>query len=105
MKALIGIGPTNREIGFEVGQFEPCILEVADRRSKGVALLDIVLGKVEGLLCGGDRMKRDGQAFLRQFAHQRAHRAAFCAQQIADGDAYTVEEQLGRIGGEMPELF
>src|ERR1700675_3481276 len=49
--------------------------------------------KIEGLLCRGNRMKRDGQAFLRQLAHQRAHRAAFRPQEIADGDADVVEDQ------------
>src|SRR5713101_6208302 len=104
-KALIGIGPANREIGFQISELEPGILETADRRSKGVALLNLVLRKVEGLLRRGDRMKRDGQAFLRQFAHQRAHRTAFRSQQIVDGYAYLVEEQFGRIGGEMPKFF
>src|SRR6266852_1890848 len=104
-KALIGIGPANREIGFQISQLEPGILETADRRSKRVALLNIFLRKIEGLLRRGDRMKRNGQAFLRKFVHQRAHRAAFRSQKIADRDAHPIEEQFGRIGGKMPKFF
>ena len=61
-QALIGIG----KIGSQANQLESCSLETADRGSKRVAPLDLVLGKVEDLLRRGDRMKRGGQAFLRQ---------------------------------------
>ena len=70
VKALIDIGPADREIGFQVSQLESRILVTADRRSEGVALLDVILGEIKGLLRGRDRMQRNGQAFLRQFAHQ-----------------------------------
>src|SRR3954468_1868844 len=66
MKTLIDIGPADREIGFKVSQLESRILVTADRRSEGVALLDVILGEIKGLLRGCDRMQRDGQAFLRQ---------------------------------------
>ncbi len=97
-KALIDIGPADGEIGLQVGQLEPGILETADRRSKRIALPNVVFRKIKGLLRRGDRMKRNSQPLLREFTHQRAHRAAFRSQDIGDGDVHVVEKQFGCIG-------
>src|SRR5438477_246755 len=93
-KALIDVGPADREIGLQIGQFKPCILKTTNRRSKGVALPNILFREIERLLRCSDRMQRNGQSLLRQLAHQSSHRAAFRSQQIAERDAHLVEEQL-----------
>ena len=104
-KALIDVGPADREIGLQIGQFEPCILKTTNRRSKGVALPNIVFREIESLLRCSDRMERNGQSLLGQLAHQSSHRAAFRSQQIADRDAHLVEEQFGCVGRQMPKLL
>src|SRR5260370_33825508 len=104
-KTLIGIGPANRKIGFEISQLKPGVLETADRRSKGVTLPNIVFREIEGLLRCSDRMERNGQSLLRQLVHQSSHRAAFRSQQIADRDAHLVEEQFGCVGRQMSKLL
>src|SRR5258707_14462593 len=104
-KALIDVGPTHREIGLQIGQFEPCILKTTNRRSKGVTLPNIVFREIESLLRCSDRMERNGQSLLRQLAHQSSHRAAFRSQPIADREAHLVEEQFGCIGRQMSKLL
>src|SRR5439155_4239745 len=104
-KALIDVGPADREIGLQIGQFEPCILKTTNRRSKGVALPNIVFREIESLLRCSDRMQRNGQSLLRQLAHQSSHRAAFRSQQIADRDARLAEKQFGCVGRQMPKLL
>ena len=93
-QALVDIGPPDRKVGLQIGQAEARILESPDRLAERLALLDIVLGDIERLLRGSNRVKGDRQPLLRQFAHQRTHRSAFRAQQVAHGNADLVEEQL-----------
>ena len=90
--APVDMGPAHLQFGLERGEAEAGVLEIEHGGAKGLALAHKGQRLVKAALGMGLRGHRDGQALLRQLAHQVDEALVLLAEQVGDRHADILEE-------------
>jgi hypothetical protein len=95
--ALVDVRLGDVDLGLHLGEYELRVLERADRLAERRPLLHVLDGPVECRLGGGLAGHGDREALLGEVAREVVEPLALVAEQVRDGHADVVEEQLGRV--------